>query len=85
MARIIDYDEMNLVGDKIKKLRLERNMSQKEFSEKLEIYAIYICRGSVSRIEKKIRTITDFELIAIARVLRVPISELFADLDETDI
>ena len=73
MARIIDYQVQNIVGNNIKKYRLEQGMSQKELSDRLETYAIYICRGSISRIESHERTVTDFELRAMAHILKVPI------------
>ena len=77
MARIIDGDEMNIVGHNIKKLRKKNKMSQQELSNKLELLGVYVCRGSVSRIEDKSRTVTDIELFAIAQVLNVPVTELF--------
>lgn len=80
MARIIDYEAQNIVGEKVRKFREERKLSQKEFSEKLETQAIYICRGSISRIETHERTVTDFELRAMARILSVPIEELFEEV-----
>ena len=80
MARIIDYEAQNVVCEKIRKFRVERKLSQKELSEKLEMYAIYICRGSISRIESHERTVTDFELRAMAEVLCVTIDELFEDV-----
>lgn len=76
MARIIDGKEMNLIGSNLRKLRSERNMSQQALSNKLEMMAIYICRGSISRIEDKQRTVTDIELYGIAKVLGVPITDL---------
>ena len=63
MARIIDNEEKNLVGKKIKQLRKEKRMSQQELSARLETLAIYICRGSISRIEEQKRTVTDIELL----------------------
>ena len=39
MARIIDYEAQNVVGEKVKKFREERKLSQKAFSEKLETYS----------------------------------------------
>lgn len=78
MARIVD-EAQNVVGEKIKKYRMERKLSQKDLSEKLEMDAIYICRGSISRIESHERTVTDFELRAMAKVLRVPIEELYEE------
>ena len=76
MARIIDGNAMNLIGDNVKKLRNERNMSQQSLSNKLELLGVYVCRGSVSRIEDKTRTVTDIELFAIAKVLGVTADEL---------
>lgn len=78
MARIIDGHAMNLVGDKVKEFRIAKKLSQKALSEKLEIYAVYICRGSISRIEEKQRTVTDIELYGLAQVLNVEISDFFA-------
>ena len=77
MARIIDGNEMNLVGHNIKKLRNKNKMSQQELSNKLELLGVYICRGSISRIEDKSRTVTDIELFAIADVLGVSVMELY--------
>lgn len=77
MPRIIDTERKNLVGKKVKMLRKERHMSQQQLSDKLETLAIYVCRGSVSRIEDGSRTVTDIELYGLSRVLSVPIEEFF--------
>ena len=77
MARIIDGKYMNLIGDNVKRYRKERNMSQQALSNKLELEGVYVCRGSVSRIEDRSRTVTDIELYAIAKVLGVTVNDLF--------
>ncbi|MBE6692786.1 MAG: helix-turn-helix transcriptional regulator [Ruminococcaceae bacterium] len=77
MARIIDGEKMNLVGKNVKRLRKARGMSQHELSVKLELHGVYVCRGSISRIEEQVRTVTDIELLAISKVLGVEISELY--------
>ena len=78
MARVVDYlAHQNVVGDNVKKYRLERHRSQKELSEKLEMYAVYVCRGSISRIERHERTVTDYELKALSESLKVSINQLF--------
>ncbi len=77
MARIIDGQKMNLIGENVAKRRKELKMSQQKLSNQLELYAVYVCRGSVSRIEDRSRTVTDIELYAIAKVLNVEISDLF--------
>lgn len=78
MARIIDSKQKNMVGDKVRQLRKERNMSQQQLSDKLETLAIYICRGSISRIEDHTRTVTDIELYGLAQVLEVPIETFYS-------
>lgn len=82
MARIIDGTEMNMIGDNLRKLRIERGWSQQKLSNKLEMLAIYVCRGSISRIEDKQRTVTDIELYGFSQVLGVPIAELFAETEK---
>ena len=77
MKRILDGQKQNMVGPRIKQLRLEKGMKQKTLAERLETLAVYVCRGSISRIEEQKRTITDIELAGIAEVLQVDISEFF--------
>lgn len=77
MARIIDGEKMNIIGGNVKKYRKLNKMSQQKLSDKLELIGVYICRGSVSRIEDQSRTVTDIELYALAKVLNVSIDELF--------
>ena len=75
MARIIDGTQKNIIGEKVKKLRKEKKLSQQQLSDRLETLAIYICRGSVSRIEDCSRTVTDIELYGLSKVLDVPIED----------
>lgn len=77
MKRILDGQKQNMVGPRIKQLRLEKGMTQKTLAERLETLAVYVCRGSISRIKEQKRTITDIELAGIAEVLQVDISEFF--------
>ena len=81
MARIIDGTEKNMVGGQIKAIRLQRGLSQQVLSDRLETLAVYVCRGSISRIEERQRTVTDIELYGFAQVLDVPIQQLFAPAD----
>lgn len=74
---IIEGKEMNLIGDRLRVLRKKHHLSQQQLSERLETQAVYICRGSISRIEDKSRTVTDIELMGLAKVLGVKIQDLF--------
>ena len=51
MKKIIDSEKLNIIGEKVKEARIKANLSQAELSAKLELLPVYICRGSISRIE----------------------------------
>ena len=80
MSRIIDSHEKNMIGDKVKQIRKQKRMSQQALSDRLETLAIYVCRGPISRIEDKSRTVTDIELYGLSQVLDTPIDSFFEDV-----
>ncbi len=77
MGRIIDSEEKNLIGENVRQIRKAQKLSQQLLSDRLETLGIYICRGSISRIEDQSRTVTDIELYGLAEILGVSISDLF--------
>ena len=81
MARIIDGEKTNMVGERVRYYRKLRKMSQRQLSIRLELMGVYVCRGSISRIEDASRTVTDIELFAISKVLGVSINDLFANAE----
>ena len=81
MARIIDGENTNIVGRRVRELRKKKRMSQQALSNKLELLGVYICRGSISRIEDGSRTVTDIELLALSKVLGVSIGEMFSNVE----
>lgn len=66
-----------MIGPKVRQLRKEQHLSQQELSARLETYAIYVCRGSISRIEDGSRTVTDIELYGLSKALHHPIEDFF--------
>ncbi len=81
MARIIDTTEKNLIGDNVRRYRQEQKLSQQLLSDRLETLGIYICRGSISRIEDKSRTVTDIELYGLSKVLGISMDKLLEPSD----
>lgn len=81
MARIIDGEQKNLIGGKVRELRKKKKLSQQQVADRLETMAIYICRGSISRIEDCSRTVTDIELYGLSQVLSTPIQDFFQKED----
>lgn len=83
MARIIDGEKMNMVGKRVRKFRIEQKMSQQMLSDKLETIAVYICRGSICRIEEQTRTVSDIELWGLSQILGKPIGSFFEQENDT--
>ena len=81
MARIIDGEKTNIVGKNIRIRRKQLKISQQALSNKLELMGVYVCRGSISRIEDGSRTVTDIELYALAKNLDVSINDLFENAE----
>ena len=82
MARIIDSEKTNIVGANVRALRKKHRMSQQALSNKLELMGVYVCRGSISRIEDGSRTVTDIEIYALSKALRVSINDLFSGIGD---
>ena len=86
MPRIIDGEKNNIVGQQVRYFRKKRKYSQRELSIRLETLAIYVCRGSISRIEDGSRTVTDIELFGLASVLGTSIESFFPPLaDDSEV
>ncbi len=79
MKRIVETPQKNMTGNAIKRYREQANMTQAELSRQLETVAVYVCRGSISRIEQGIRIVSDLELYGISKVLNIPIEAFFQE------
>ena len=78
MKKIIEGEKLNIIGEKVKEARIAANLSQSELSAKLELLPVYICRGSISRIENGDRMINDIEIDGLSKVLNVSLDYLFS-------
>ena len=52
-----------------------------DLAARLQVLGINIDRPAISKLENGVRPITDIEAMAIAKVLKVPISRLFEESD----
>lgn len=74
-------EKRNIIGDNVRKLRKEKNLTQEELTAKLQLLGLNIDRPMVTRIELKQREVYDYEALAIAKVLNIKIEELFKKND----
>ena len=67
----------NIIGSHIYKVRKASKITQKDLVAQLQVSGIKIDQAGLSKLENGNRPVTDIEIIAIARILKVPVSRLF--------
>ena len=72
------YADHNLIGRNVERLRKERGIKQKDFIARLQVAGLDINPTSYSKLEGQLRMASDKEVYVIAKVLGVPMEELFA-------
>ena len=75
---------MNICGPRIKQIRQKLKMPQAELAAAINVdFGVKIDRSDISEIEREVRGLKDYELIAIAKVLYVsPAWLLYGDEQE---
>ncbi len=68
---------MNIIGERVKSLRLERGWTQDQFAAKCNLIGFNISRGTLAKIEARVRRITDIEVKLLADALKVDVGSLF--------
>ena len=70
--KIKKYNEYrNISGIKLKELRKNAKMSQKQVAEKLQLEGIDLTEKEISKIEHNNRLVHDFELFTFAKIFNV--------------
>lgn len=73
--------KQNIVGPRVREARLKHKppLTQDELSARLARLGVTIDRAGISKIESGTRRVTDFEVKALAKALRLPSSRLLGD------
>ena len=79
MKKTRQAPERNLVGKRIRDVRLRCRppVSQDDLAGRLAARGIAMDQSAVSRMENQSRYLMDYEIIAIAQCLKVPVAALF--------
>ena len=78
-------ESKNIIGEKIRSLRLQHGMTQKALAEQLQLAGYEISDLTILRIENGTRFVPDYELKALAQVLRVTYEDLLGSISEPPI
>lgn len=68
---------LNVVGPQVQKFRVKKGLTQSLLAQKLQLQGWSISTGSLGKLEAQLRRVPDCELMFLAKVLGVSISDLF--------
>ena len=68
---------LNLVGPNVRKFRDRKGWTQEVLAEKLQLIGWDISRGSVAKVEARLRWVSDCELLFLAKALGVSLPDLY--------
>ena len=72
-----EYGNANMVGRNIERIRKERGIKQKDFIARIQTFGCDMNPTSYSKLEGQVRSATDREIYAIAKILGIPMEQLF--------
>ena len=79
MKTIKFYDKKNIVAEKVSSARIAASLSQQELASKLQTLGVSIDQQAISKIERNLRVVTDYEVLCLAKALNVDVNFLFGD------
>lgn len=75
--RMYEYrGKKNVCGKRVREYRQQQQITQTELAARLQTCNVVLDQKAVSRIELELRVVADYELWALAKVLKVDMADL---------
>lgn len=71
MKQRTESEGKNIIGERLKSLRNEAGLSQRDLANQLQLIGIDMDKNVITRIETNKRYVNDFELQALKRIFNV--------------
>jgi len=75
----------NLVGSRVRKRRLELDITQDAFAARCQTAGWDLSRGTFSKIEAGLRRVNDAEVVLLAKILKCPVGDLLEEFPKSSI
>lgn len=78
--------QKNIVGKRIREARKQAKppITQKDLVARLQVLGLKVDQSTISKIEQGIRPVSDFEVVALAKALKVSVSWLLQEANQQD-
>lgn len=75
-------ENSNMISERLREFRRERGFSQEELAAQMQLLGVDITQPLISKIERNLRFVKDYELACICRILQVSEKDLLSDFYE---
>lgn len=72
----------NIVGPQVRRIRVQQGLTQPELAVRCQLRGYDLSREGLSKIEARVRFVTDAEIVLLAEALGVPYTLLFPAAEE---
>ncbi len=78
--------QKNIVGKRVREARKQAKppITQKDLVARLQVLGLKVDQSTISKIEQGIRPVSDFEVVALAKALKVSVSWLLQEANQQD-
>ena len=66
-------NQKNLVAERVVQKRREKSLTQNELAARMQTQAANVDQQNISKIERNLRIVTDYELLCLSRALSVDV------------
>ena len=73
---------LNIVGPQVRRIRVQQGLSQPKLAVRCQLNGYDLSREGLSKIEARVRFVTDAEIVFLAEALGVPYTLLFPAAEE---
>ena len=71
--------DSNIISKKLRKLRKKNKLSQEALAAQMQLLGVDISQPLISKIERNLRFVKEYELVCLCRILNVSERELLSD------
>ena len=74
--------DSNVISKRLRKFRKKNGLSQEELAAQMQLLGVDITQPLISKIERNLRFVKDYELVCFCRILQISEKDLLSDFYE---
>lgn len=75
-------DKSNIIGQNVKKYRMQKGYTQEQLCQKLDLLGLNLYHSDIYLIENNKRLVRDYEIYALAKVFGITLDDLYSGADK---